>query len=216
MPFAGEECLGKLRNEDKKAFDILCRRRGAGLVQQRCRIIKQARKKKETQRKERKRGRLWEEEDWTKLHAPSGGRWAVLSAHRGEDRMKSSALTLNYGPVARMALQKSGVDWCPVSHWAVSLFRSLTCRAAAAGLPTSKTAPSTGSYHDLNNMKSGTHRCCCQLWYTGAFTGSSGFQCCGASLSESYHVQSLILAYFHFKEISFALVVLIFACFFLH
>lgn len=137
MPFAGEECLGKLRNEDKKAFDILCRRRGAGLVQQRCRIIKQARKKKETQRKERKRGGLWEEEDWTKLHAPSGGRWAVLSAHHGEDRMKSSALTLNYSPVARMALQESGVDWCPVSHWSVSLLRSLTCRAAAAGLRTS-------------------------------------------------------------------------------
>lgn len=51
MPFAGKGCLGKLRNEDKKAFDIQCRRRGAGSAQQQCRIIKQAREKKEKLRR---------------------------------------------------------------------------------------------------------------------------------------------------------------------
>lgn len=58
MPFAGKGCLGKLRNEDKKAFDIQCRRRGAGSARQRCRIIKQARKKKEKLRKGGKKGRI--------------------------------------------------------------------------------------------------------------------------------------------------------------
>lgn len=184
MPFTGKECLGKLRNEDKKAFDILCRRRGAGLVQQRCRIIKQARRKE----RRGKRGGLWEEEDWTKLYAPPGGRWTV------EDRMKSSALTLNYGPVARMALQKSSVDWCPFSHW----FVSLTCWTPNVFMSdwTCKTAHTADSYYDLNAMKAGTHQFCHQSSHTGAFTGSCGFRNCGPSLSESYHVQSLVLFFF--------------------
>lgn len=191
MPFAGKECLGKLRNEDKKAFDILCRRREAGLVQPRCRIIKQARKKRG---KEWKRGGLWEKEDWTKLYAPSGGRWAV------EDRMKSSALTLNYGPVARMALQKSSVDWCPFSLWFVSLFRSLTCWTPNIFMSdwTCKTAHSAGSYHDRSAMTAGTHHYCHQSWHTGAFTGSCGFRYWGPSLSEYYHEQSLILFFIFF------------------
>lgn len=47
MAFAGEGGLGKLRNEDKKAFDILFRKRGAALVQQQCRIISKEEKIKE-------------------------------------------------------------------------------------------------------------------------------------------------------------------------
>lgn len=108
MPFAGKECLRKLRNEDKETFDILCRRRGAGLVQQRCRIIKQARKKRKMEKGGEKR-RIMRTEVSSTPH--QGGDERCLSAHHGEDRMKSSALALNYGPAARMALQKSSVDF---------------------------------------------------------------------------------------------------------
>lgn len=106
MAFAGKGRLGKLCNEHKKAFDIQCRRRGAGSAQQRCRIIKQARKRKKN--RERKKEEDYERK-WSELSSTPhlGGDEPRLSAHRGEGKMESSALALNYGPVARMALQKS-------------------------------------------------------------------------------------------------------------
>lgn len=107
MAFAGKGRLGKLCNEHKKAFDIQCRRRGAGSAQQRCGIIKQARKRKKNRERREKKEEDYERK-WSELSSTPhlGGDEPRLSAHRGEGKMESSALALNYGPVARMALQK--------------------------------------------------------------------------------------------------------------
>lgn len=107
----------------------------------------------------------------------------------------SSALTLNYSPAATVALQKSSVDGCSVSHWFVSLLASLTCRAAA-GLQTPScliehAEQPTEQAAAMISTISGTHQCDIYWeWY------------CAPSLSGSYHVQTLILTYFRLKKTS--------------
>ncbi len=45
MPFGGKGRLGKLCNEDEKAFDILCRRLQAVTIQRRSRITERERQR---------------------------------------------------------------------------------------------------------------------------------------------------------------------------
>lgn len=112
-------------------------RRGAGSAQQRCRIIKQARKRKKNWERREKRGGLWAEVVRTKLYAPSEGRWAapVCSSWGGQNGVISISPELWLGGQNGFAeiMTWSGAT----SVIGVSLLRSLTCRAAAAGLWTS-------------------------------------------------------------------------------
>lgn len=113
-------------------------RRGAGSAQQRCRIIKQARKRKKNwERRGKKRGGLWAEVFRTKLYAPSGGRWAapVCSSWGGQNGVISISPEL--WPSGQNGFAEI-MSWSgATSVLGVSLLRSLTCRAAAAGLWTS-------------------------------------------------------------------------------
>ncbi len=152
VPFGGKGRLGKLCNEDDKAFDILCHRLQAVSIQCRSRISEWAREGKPWGREQGREGGKTTGEKRRRIrrgkrsvlspYAPSGRRWATLSVSGGEGEIKSSAAPPNYGQLQIMAGRKCHnnhvlIGATPVAQRCLSLAGSLSWRAIVAGLWTS-------------------------------------------------------------------------------
>lgn len=159
MPFGGTGRLGKLRNEDEKAFDILCRRLQAVSIQHRGRTTEREKERAEENLEEQserasQRAREGGMTTGEKKRRISKGKRSRLSPtpHLGGDeprcrladiggggRIKSSAAPLNYSQLQIMAGRKCHnnhvlIGATPVAQRCLFLAGSLSRRAISTGL----------------------------------------------------------------------------------